>query len=65
MLSQRVGDFITLQDMLQRLHPDFEAFERAQQRQDFVLAITVAMDPPLLLKNLDEGVSSTPIRDCG
>ena len=50
-----VSDLVAFEDVLQRADLHVEAFHRAQEREDFVLPITVAMNEPLALNNFADG----------
>ena len=54
MPCHRIGNLVPFQDVLEGRNANSEFLTRAQQRQDLVLPITVAVDPPLALEDLLE-----------
>jgi 6-phosphofructokinase len=57
-----VGHLVAFQDVLERAHGHAKLLERAQQCQDLVLPVTVAVDPQLLLEHIDQVVEHVESR---
>ena len=55
MLRDFVGDFVTFQHVLEAADLDAEAFHQADEHEDFVLAIAVAMNPAPALEDFADG----------
>src|SRR5690606_33532032 len=51
-----VGDLVAFEDVRERTDGDAEVVEHAKEREDLILAIAVAVDPPLAAKDLGESL---------
>ena len=51
-----VGHLVAFEDVLERRHADPEGLHHAQEGQDFVLAVAVAMDEPGAFDDFHEGL---------
>ena len=54
-LGDRIGHFVAFENVLKRSDLDAELIADANQCQDLVLAIAVAMDPPFATKDFGDG----------